>query len=93
MVERAQHRGDVAERRARRGPLRDRPRRLALEVEDEQAIARAQDLADVEVAVDALERRRLAGRSSAASSARMRGSATRSSAATSAGTISSTRSS
>ena len=63
MVERAQHRGHVAQGRARAGALRDRLRRLALQVDDDEpAVGGPQHLADVEVAVQALQRDRPGGR-------------------------------
>ena len=62
VVERAQHAGDVAQRRMLRAPLRERPRRLAFEVDDDEVVARDQHLAEVIVAVVARLRRRLAPR-------------------------------
>src|SRR5205085_3507786 len=48
---RAQHPGDVAQRRALSPPLGDRPRRLALEVDDEPVTAGPEHLAEVVVTV------------------------------------------
>ena len=53
VVEGAHHAGDVAQRRALQPPLRERAGWLALEVGDEEVVAGAQDLAEVEVAVAA----------------------------------------
>src|SRR5579871_896529 len=49
--ERAQHPGDVAERRALAPALDERPRRLALEVDDHPVVAGEEGLAEVVVAV------------------------------------------
>ena len=45
VVERAEQRGDVAQRRVRAAPVLDRPQRLALEVDDPVAVVRDEDLA------------------------------------------------
>ena len=52
-MERAQHAGDVAQRRALEPPLAERPRRLALEVDDDEVAAGVEHLAEMVVAVDA----------------------------------------
>src|SRR3954451_12575844 len=62
VVERAEHRSDITKGRSGRGAVGNRPGGLALEVEHDEAVAGGEDLADVEVAVDALERRRLGRR-------------------------------
>ncbi len=51
--ERAEHPGDVAQRRALAAPLDERARRLALEVEDDPVLPRPEGLAEVVVAVRA----------------------------------------
>src|SRR5207247_6043831 len=53
VVERAEHAGHVAQRAALDAALAERPRRLALEVDDDEVVAGAQDLAQVIVAVRA----------------------------------------
>jgi hypothetical protein len=55
VVERAQHPGDVAQWAHQRAALVERAGRLALEVEDDPAVIGAQHLAEVVVAVDALQ--------------------------------------
>ncbi len=62
MVEREQQAGDVAERRRRAAAVLDRAHRLALEVDEDEPVRRPQDLAEVEVAVDAAQERRRARR-------------------------------
>ena len=52
VVERPQHRGDVAQRGVQTPALLDRPQRLALEVDDAIAVVGDQELAQVEVGVD-----------------------------------------
>ncbi len=49
--ERAQHAGDVPQRRMLRPPLRQRAHRLALEIDDEEVAARYQHLAQMVVAM------------------------------------------
>ena len=62
IVEGAQHAGDVAQREIRRRALRQRPQRLALEVDDEDVLGvEVKDLAEVEVTVDALQVRPVEG--------------------------------
>src|SRR6185312_11762657 len=51
----AQHAGDVAQRRALAAALEQRPRRLALEVEDDPAVVAQHRLPEVQVAVRADE--------------------------------------
>ena len=72
VVERAQHAGDVAQRRALEPPLAERARRLALEVDDDEVLAGVEHLAEVVVAVAADAHRRRAARSSDARAARAR---------------------
>ena len=63
VAERAQHAGDVAQRRMLAPALGERPRRLALEVDDHEVVVGEQHLAEVIVAVVArLERRAPAAR-------------------------------
>jgi hypothetical protein len=58
VVDRAEHAGDVAQREVGHGALGQRAQRLALEVEQHPAPSRGlQHLAQVQVAVDALQRR------------------------------------
>ena len=67
VVERAQHAGHVAQRRALDPPLAERPRRLALEVDDHEVVAGVEHLAEVVVAVAAdAHRRELGSRASGA---------------------------
>ena len=51
VVERPQHPGDVAQRSALDAALAERPRRLALEIDDHEIVARVEHLAEVIVAV------------------------------------------
>ncbi len=51
VVERAQHAGDVAQRTRACAALLERTRGLALEIDDQEVVAREQDLPEVEVAV------------------------------------------
>ncbi|BCJ34614.1 hypothetical protein Athai_21170 [Actinocatenispora thailandica] len=58
VVERAEHPGDVAQRRVRQHPLGQRLDRFALEVDQQPAGRGAQRLPEMQVAVDALHRAR-----------------------------------
>ena len=53
VAERSQHAGDVAQRRLRHAPLGDRPRRLALEIDEEDVAVDLEHLSEMEVAVRA----------------------------------------
>ena len=55
VVERAKHAGDVAQCEVGPDPLVQRAERLALEVDGDPAVGRTQHLAEVVVAVDALQ--------------------------------------
>ena len=61
VVERAEHAGHIAQRDRGGPPLLERNRRLALEIQDHPAGRRAEDLAEVVVAVHPLNRHAAAG--------------------------------
>ena len=62
VAEGAQHSGHVAQRRVLAAAFGERPRRLALEVDDEEVVVRHQHLSEVVVAVVADLERGLGGR-------------------------------
>ena len=63
VIERADHPGDIAQRRVLAPPLRHRPRRLALEIDDVEIVLHREHLSQVIVAVvPALDRGDLVGR-------------------------------
>src|SRR5690606_23776190 len=53
VIERTQQAGDIGERRALEAALRERPRGLALEIDDDEIAPRPQRLAEVVIAVAA----------------------------------------